>query len=55
MILFALVCALVALLIPFPGLLPFSLVGLALIWLATPTQPSNRRRRSRVRGDGSGF
>lgn len=34
---FVLMVALVAILIPFPGLLPLSLVGFALIWLATPS------------------
>ena len=38
--------ALVAVLIPFPELLWFSLAGLALIWLATPSSPRKGKGRS---------
>lgn len=37
-LLLALTIALVVVLIPFPGLLWFSLAGLAALWLATPVQ-----------------
>lgn len=38
-LLFVLLAALVAVLIPFPGLLWFSLAAMVVIWLATPTSP----------------
>ena len=34
---FVIACALVAALVPFPNLLPYSLVGLAAIWILTPS------------------
>jgi hypothetical protein len=51
--LFIVTCALVVVLIPYPRLLPLSLVGLAVIWLATPVTSKPHRRAakpSRSRG-----
>lgn len=50
---FILACALVAVLIPFPGLIWVSLGGLALIWFATPTSKPRRRAAKRTRERGS--
>jgi hypothetical protein len=44
--LFLITCALVAVLIPFPRLLPLSLVGFAVIWLATPVGGTSNQKRS---------
>lgn len=41
---FSICIALVAVLIPYPGLLWYSLAGLALIYFATPTSKPCRRR-----------
>ena len=51
---FLCVCGLVALLVPFPSLLPLSLVGLALIWFVTPVSRASKREDAKAtRGQGS--
>lgn len=40
---------LVAVLIPYPGLLPVSLIGLAAMWFATPMTSKPRRRAAKPR------
>jgi hypothetical protein len=48
---FAAACALVAVLIPYPGLIWVSLIGLGAIYIVTPTKPRERAaQRSRTRG-----
>ena len=46
---FVIACALVAALVPFPNLLPYSLVGLAVIWFATPATSKRDRRHAKRR------
>jgi hypothetical protein len=48
---FATAIALVAVLIPYPGLIWASLAGLVAIWFCTPSKPRERAvQRSRTRG-----